>query len=61
TNNHVISGASSIEVTLSTGRTYTADVVGTDPAATLRMAVHRNGTGDATASHQGPPDAGAVA
>lgn len=36
-------------------------VAGVAAAATLRMAVHRNGTGDATASHQGPPDAGAVA
>ncbi|MGY3681736.1 putative serine protease PepD [Streptomyces sp. TE33382] len=37
TNNHVISGASRIEVTLSTGRTYTADVVGTDADKDLAL------------------------
>lgn len=37
TNNHVISGASEIEVTLSTGKKYTADVVGTDPDKDLAL------------------------
>src|SRR5437660_1468845 len=33
TNNHVVSGATSIKVTaVTTGRTYTAKIVGTDPA-----------------------------
>jgi S1-C subfamily serine protease len=41
TNNHVISGASSISVTLSNGKTYTATVVGTDAADDLAV-IHIN-------------------
>jgi S1-C subfamily serine protease len=38
TNNHVIDGATSISVTLvTTGRTYTAKVVGTDPTADIAV------------------------
>jgi S1-C subfamily serine protease len=37
TNNHVISGASSIRVTLSTGKTYPAHFVGTDAADDLAV------------------------
>ncbi|MFC8274693.1 S1C family serine protease [Streptomyces sp. NPDC057271] len=37
TNNHVISGASSISVQLSNGRTYEAKVVGTDPDKDLAL------------------------
>jgi S1-C subfamily serine protease len=37
TNNHVISGASSIRVTLSTGKTYPAHLVGTDAADDLAV------------------------
>ncbi|MGW6564243.1 S1C family serine protease [Streptomyces sp. NPDC054975] len=37
TNNHVISGASSIGVQLSNGRTYQAKVVGTDPDKDLAL------------------------
>ncbi|WP_137994343.1 S1C family serine protease [Streptomyces vilmorinianum] len=37
TNNHVISGASSIKVQLSSGRTYDAKVVGTDPDKDLAL------------------------
>jgi S1-C subfamily serine protease len=37
TNNHVISGASSIRVTLSDGKTYAAKVVGTDQADDLAV------------------------
>ncbi|MEV0491838.1 S1C family serine protease [Streptomyces atratus] len=37
TNNHVIAGASTIKVTLSTGRTYTAKVVGTDADKDLAL------------------------
>ncbi|MET9802995.1 trypsin-like peptidase domain-containing protein [Streptomyces sp. NPDC006368] len=37
TNNHVISGASQIKVRLSDGRTYTAEVVGTDPGKDLAL------------------------
>ncbi|MFE1909228.1 S1C family serine protease [Streptomyces gardneri] len=37
TNNHVISGASSISVQLSDGKTYEAEVVGTDPDKDLAL------------------------
>ncbi|HET6353838.1 S1C family serine protease [Streptomyces sp.] len=37
TNNHVIAGADSVKVRLSTGKTYTAKVVGTDPGKDLAM------------------------
>ncbi|MEV8534770.1 trypsin-like peptidase domain-containing protein [Streptomyces sp. NPDC051211] len=37
TNNHVISGASEIEVTLSDGKKYKAEVVGTDPDKDLAL------------------------
>ncbi|WP_405685853.1 S1C family serine protease [Streptomyces sp. NBC_00057] len=50
TNNHVISGASSIEVTLSTGKTYTADVVGTDPDKDLALIKLRGASGLKTAT-----------
>ncbi|WP_385621671.1 trypsin-like peptidase domain-containing protein [Streptomyces sp. P8-A8] len=50
TNNHVISGASSIKVTLSTGRTYTADVVGTDPDKDLALIKLRGASGLKTAT-----------
>ncbi|MER5202936.1 trypsin-like peptidase domain-containing protein [Streptomyces sp. NPDC002825] len=37
TNNHVISGASSVTVQLSNGKTYEAEVVGTDPDKDLAL------------------------
>ncbi|MFC8387217.1 S1C family serine protease [Streptomyces sp. NPDC057238] len=37
TNNHVVSGASSIEVRTSDGKTYTAEVVGTDSSKDLAL------------------------
>ncbi|AWI28486.1 trypsin-like serine protease [Streptomyces sp. ICN441] len=37
TNNHVIAGADTVNVRLSDGRTYTADVVGTDPDKDLAL------------------------
>jgi serine protease Do len=37
TNNHVVSGASDLEVTLHDNRTYKAEVVGTDPATDLAL------------------------
>lgn len=37
TNNHVISGADSVKVSLSDGKTYTAKVVGTDPDKDLAL------------------------
>ncbi|MCX5376947.1 S1C family serine protease [Streptomyces sp. NBC_00091] len=37
TNNHVINGASAIEVTMSDGKKYPAKIVGTDPAKDLAL------------------------
>jgi S1-C subfamily serine protease len=37
TNNHVVSGASSVQVTTSDGKRYTAEVVGTDSAKDLAL------------------------
>ncbi|MCX5200337.1 trypsin-like peptidase domain-containing protein [Streptomyces sp. NBC_00237] len=37
TNNHVVAGADTVKVTLSTGRSYTAKVVGTDPDKDLAL------------------------
>ncbi|WP_405779272.1 S1C family serine protease [Streptomyces sp. NBC_00859] len=37
TNNHVVSGADSVKVSLSNGKTYTAKVVGTDPDKDLAL------------------------
>ncbi|MFJ2897902.1 S1C family serine protease [Streptomyces sp. NPDC087218] len=50
TNNHVISGASSIEVRLSTGRTYPAKVVGTDPDKDLALIRLQGASGLKTAT-----------
>jgi putative serine protease PepD len=50
TNNHVISGASSVKVTLSTGKTYTADVVGTDPDKDLALIKLQGASGLKTAT-----------
>ncbi|MEU5657398.1 trypsin-like peptidase domain-containing protein [Streptomyces sp. NPDC047737] len=50
TNNHVISGASQIKVALSTGKSYTADVVGTDPDKDLALIKLQNASGLKTAS-----------
>ncbi|WP_425824702.1 S1C family serine protease [Streptomyces fractus] len=45
TNNHVISGASSVKVTTSDGKSYTADVVGTDPTKDLALIKLKNASG----------------
>ena len=37
TNNHVVSDAQSVEVVLEDGRTYTAQVIGTDPSTDLAL------------------------
>ncbi|MET7369340.1 trypsin-like peptidase domain-containing protein [Streptomyces sp. NPDC005566] len=50
TNNHVISGASQIKVALSTGKTYTADVVGTDADKDLALIKLQDASGLKTAS-----------
>ncbi|MFJ3232192.1 S1C family serine protease [Streptomyces sp. NPDC086787] len=45
TNNHVVSGSSSIKVRTSNGKTYTADVVGTDSSKDLALIKLRNASG----------------
>ncbi|MGW6454648.1 S1C family serine protease [Streptomyces sp. NPDC055078] len=45
TNNHVVSGADVVKVTLSDGRSYTADVVGTDPGKDLALIKLRGASG----------------
>ncbi|MDX3544736.1 trypsin-like peptidase domain-containing protein [Streptomyces europaeiscabiei] len=45
TNNHVISGASQIKVTTSNGKSYTAEVVGTDSKKDLALIKLRNASG----------------
>ncbi|WP_330265975.1 S1C family serine protease [Streptomyces griseorubiginosus] len=45
TNNHVISGASSIKVSTNNGKTYTAQVVGTDPKKDLALIKLENASG----------------
>jgi S1-C subfamily serine protease len=50
TNNHVIDGATSITVTIaSTGKSYRADVVGTDPSDDVAVLQLRNASGLTTA------------
>ncbi|MFI6650949.1 S1C family serine protease [Streptomyces sp. NPDC050529] len=50
TNNHVVAGATSIKVTLSTGKTYTAEVVGTDPDKDLALIKLQGASGLKTAT-----------
>ncbi|MGN9763157.1 S1C family serine protease [Streptomyces sp. SD31] len=45
TNNHVVSGASSVKVTTSDGKTYTAEVVGTDSSKDLALIKLQNASG----------------
>ncbi|MFE2375061.1 S1C family serine protease [Streptomyces sp. NPDC059398] len=45
TNNHVISGADSVKVSLSDGKSYTAKVVGTDPDKDLALIKVQNASG----------------
>ncbi|KUL24499.1 S1C family serine protease [Streptomyces regalis] len=45
TNNHVVSGASSIKVTTSDGKEYTAEVVGTDSSKDLALIKLRDASG----------------
>lgn len=37
TNNHVVQGAKALEVSLTTGKTYTADLIGQDPSTDLAL------------------------
>ncbi|MFC4887146.1 S1C family serine protease [Streptomyces beijiangensis] len=50
TNNHVVTGASSIKVTMSDGKTYTAKVVGTDAKKDLALIKLENASGLKAAS-----------
>ncbi|MBA2947308.1 S1C family serine protease [Streptomyces himalayensis] len=50
TNNHVVSGASSIKVTTSNGKTYTANVLGTDSSKDLALIKLEDASGLKTAS-----------
>ncbi len=50
TNNHVISGTTSIKVTTSNGRSYTAQVVGTDSKKDLALIKLENASGLKTAT-----------
>ncbi|MFD7716082.1 S1C family serine protease [Streptomyces sp. NPDC059814] len=50
TNNHVVAGSSTVKVTLSTGKTYTADVVGTDPDKDLALIKLQGASGLKTAT-----------
>ncbi|TPQ16337.1 S1C family serine protease [Streptomyces sporangiiformans] len=45
TNNHVVSGATSVKVTTSTGKSYTAKVVGTDSKKDLALIKLENASG----------------
>ncbi|OTA25574.1 hypothetical protein B9G54_07415 [Alloscardovia macacae] len=48
TNNHVVNGASNLQVTLSNGNMYEADVVGTDPTTDLAVIKLKNAPSDLT-------------
>lgn len=50
TNNHVVSGASSVKVTTSDGKEYTAEVVGTDSSKDLALIKLQNASGLTTAT-----------
>ncbi|MFJ8542974.1 S1C family serine protease [Streptomyces sp. NPDC093586] len=50
TNNHVVSGASSVKVTTSDGKQYTAEVVGTDSKKDLALIKLENASGLRTAT-----------
>lgn len=50
TNNHVVAGATALKVTLNTGKTYTADVVGTDADKDLALIKLQGASGLKTAT-----------
>ncbi|WP_078849919.1 S1C family serine protease [Streptomyces sp. NRRL F-5126] len=50
TNNHVVAGASQIKVKMDSGKTYTASVMGTDPAKDLALIKLEGASGLKTAS-----------
>lgn len=60
TNNHVVSGASDITVTLSNGQMYNATIVGTDATTDLAVIQLQNPPSDLTAASFGDSDSLAV-
>jgi putative serine protease PepD len=60
TNNHVVSGAEKLTVTMSDGRTYDAEVRGTDPSTDLAVITVKNAPSDMTPIAVGNSDKIAV-
>ena len=60
TNNHVVSGAEKLTVTMSDGRTYDAEVRGTDPSTDLAVITVKNAPSDMTPISIGNSDQIAV-
>lgn len=56
TNNHVVAGASKIQVTLADGRVYEAESTGTDPATDLAVIQLQNAPDDLTVAQLGDSD-----
>lgn len=56
TNNHVVAGASQIQVTLADGRIYAAELTGTDPATDLAVIKLTDAPSDLTVAQFGDSD-----
>ncbi|SDM95934.1 trypsin-like peptidase domain-containing protein [Actinomyces ruminicola] len=56
TNNHVVAGATQIQVTLADGRIYEAETTGTDPATDLAVIQLKNSPDDLTVAQFGNSD-----
>ena len=56
TNNHVVAGASQIQVTLADGRVYDAEITGTDPATDLAVIQLKNAPANLTVAQLGDSD-----
>ena len=56
TNNHVVAGASEIQVTLADGRVYDAEATGTDPATDLAVIQLKNAPDNLTVAQLGDSD-----
>lgn len=57
TNNHVVSGAQQVQVTLADGRMFEAEVVGTDPTTDLAVVQLKDAPGDLSPAKLGDSDA----
>jgi putative serine protease PepD len=57
TNNHVVAGAQKLTVTLSDGRTYAAEIRGTDPSSDLAVVTVKNAPNDLKPIALGDSDA----